>query len=172
MRHQSGFSVLSLLFVAVAMLAGLAFALTGRGPGVQGQLNAQKTAELVAQAQLTLHRITKCATDHPGGDNGTAWHKAYPRDAQPGSLAATALVCPGNGQNLWSGVDGVYAPAPIAGFAPWVYSNGSTALISITTPQPAAHAEAIAAAAQRLGPAATVTTTLTAGDTLSVKVIE
>jgi hypothetical protein len=98
----------------------LAFLLIGIGPNVQGPMNAQKTVQLVAQAQLILHRITKSATDYPNGDNGTILHKAYPVDAKPGALAVASLVCTGNNQNLWSGVDGVYPPAPIAGFEAWM----------------------------------------------------
>lgn len=172
MSRQSGFSVLSLLLTTVALMAGLSFILSGMGPSVQGQLNAQKAAQLVAQAQLIVHRLSKCATDHPEGDNGTALHKAYPIDAHPGPLAAAALVCPGNQRSLWSGVDGVYAPGPIAGFEPWTYSHGSPVVISITSAQPAADAAAVATAAQRLGLAAAATTTHAPGDTLTVRVIE
>jgi len=172
MSRQSGFSLLTLLLTAAALLAGLSFILVGAGPSVQGQVSAQKAAQLVAQAQLITHRLSKCATDYPGGDNGTPLHRAYPRDANPGPLAAAALVCPGSNQNLWSGVDGVYAPAAIAGFEAWTYSNGNPAVITITTLQPDAYAAAVAAAAQRLGGAAAATTINVAGDTLTVKVIE
>lgn len=172
MSRQSGFSLLTLLFTAAALAAGLSLVFIGAGPGTQGPLGMQKVAQLVAQAQLITHRLSKCATDYPAGDNGTPLHKAYPRDANPGPLAATSLVCPGSNQNLWSGVDGVYAPAAITGFEPWTYSNGSPAVITITTLQPEAYAAAVAVAAQRLGGAAAATTTNVAGDTLTVKVIE
>lgn len=155
------------LFDATTLVAGLAWVLMGSGPNVQGQSNRQKTAQLVAQAQLVMHRISKCAADHPGGDNGSGLHKAYPADAQPGPLAVTALVCPGSGQNLWSGVDGVYGPGPIAQFGAWTYTNASPAVITITASQPGAHTAAITAAAAQIGPAASAT-----ADTLSVKVIE
>jgi hypothetical protein len=172
MSRQSGFSVLSLLLLVAALLAGLAFVLVGTGPNIQGQLNAQSTAQLVAQAQLVVHRITKCATDYPNGNNGTGLHRAYPLDANPGALAVVSLVCPGSGQNLWNGVDGVYAPAPINGFAAWTYTHASPALISIQTLQPASYAAAIATAATRIGAAASTATTSVAGDTLNIKVIE
>ncbi len=172
MSRQSGFSVLTLLLLVAALMAGLVFVLIGTGPNIQGQLSAQSTAQLVAQGQLILHRITKCATDYPNGDNGTALHKAYPMDTHPGALAITSLVCPGSSQNLWSGVDGVYPPAPITGFAAWTYTNASPAVISIQTLQPASYAAAITAAATRMGAAASSTTTVSAGDTLTIKVIE
>ena len=167
MRRQTGFSALTLLMLAVSLMAGLAFVLIGAGPNIGGQLNAQKTAQLVAQAQFIVHRIVKCATDYPNGDNGMALHKAYPADARPGALAVSALACPGNGQNLWSGTDGVYPPAPIADFAAWTYTNTSPAIIAISSTQPVAYAPALAAAAARIGTAASAST-----DTLTVKVIE
>jgi hypothetical protein len=170
--RESGFSVLTLLLLIAALIAGLTFVLIGTGPNIQGQISAQTKAQLVAQAQLILHRITKCATDYSNGNNGTAFHKAYPVDAHPGALAVDLLVCPGSSQNLWSGADGVYAPAPINGFTAWGYINDSTAVISIQTLQPAIYAGAIAAAASKIGIAASTTTTSSADDTLLIKVIE
>jgi hypothetical protein len=126
----------------------------------------------VAQAQLVVHRISKCATDYPNGNNGTGLHQAYPLDANPGALAVSSLVCPGSNQNLWSGVDGVYAPSPIAGFAAWTYTNASPAVISIQTLQPSSYATAIASAASKIGVAASSTTTSSAGDTLTIKVLQ
>ncbi len=162
--------------LVVSLAAGLAFLLIGSGPNVQGQMSAQKTAQLVAQAQLILHRITKCATDYPAGDNGTTYHKAYPKDANSGTpvaLAVTLLVCPGNNQNLWSGIDGVYAPAPIEGFDAWTYINAYPAVIAIKTLQPDPYTVAIAQAVLKIGTASASSTTGTvADDTLTVKVIE
>jgi type II secretory pathway pseudopilin PulG len=169
MHRQSGFSVLTLLLLIATLVAGLAFVLIGTGPNIQSQLSAQSTAQLVAQAQLILHRISKCATDYPNGNNGSGLHPAYPLDANPGSLAVSALVCPGSGQNLWSGVDSVYAPAPISGFAAWTYTNASPAVIAIQTPQPGSYAAAITSTAAKIGAAAS---TNIAGDTLTIKVIE
>lgn len=167
MSRQAGLSLLSLLVVAVVLLAGLSYVLIGTGPSVPWQLNTQRAAQLVAQAQLIVHRITKCAVDYPNGDNGMAVHKAYPADSNPGALAVSALVCPGNGQNLWSGVDGVYAPAPIAQLGEWTYTNVSPAIIRITANDPNALAAALARAAAQIGPAASAT-----ANTLTVKVIE
>jgi hypothetical protein len=172
MHRQSGFSVLTLLLLVAALMAGLAFVLIGTGPNIQSQLSAQSTAQLVAQAQLIVHRISKCATDYPNGNNGSGLHRAYPPDTTPGALAVASLVCPGSGQNLWSGVDGVYAPSPIAGFAAWTYTNASPAVISIQTLQPATYAAAIASAANKIGVAASSTTTSSAGDTLTIKVLQ
>lgn len=172
MSRQPGYSVLTLLLVVCGLAAGLAFVLIGSGPNVQGQLAAQRAAQLVAQAQLISHRITKCATDYPSGDNGTSLHKAYPADTNPGALAVDLLTCPGNSQNLWSGADGVYAPAPATGFGAWTYTNANPAVISIQTLQPDTYVAAIATAASRLGSVATIGTTTVAGDTLRIKVIE
>ena len=172
MSRQSGFSVLTLLLVVCALAAGLAFVLIGSGPNVQGQLAAQRAAQLVAQAQLITHRITKCATDYPSGDNGSGLHKAYPLDANPGALAVDQLQCPGNNQNLWSGTDGVYAPAPAPGFGSWTYTNGNPVVISIQTLQPETYVAAVATAASRLGTVASIGTTGVANDTLTIKVIE
>lgn len=167
MTRQSGISLLSMLVVAAVLLAGLSYALMGSTPAVSGQLNAQRATQLVAQAQLIVHRITKCAVDYPNGDNGMGLHKAYPADANPGPLAINDLVCPGNGQNLWSGVDGVYAPAALAQFGSWTYTNASPATISITATEPGSLAATLSRAAAQIGPAASAT-----ADTLSVKVIE
>lgn len=180
MRRQSGFSVLSLLLLAATLLAGLTFVLIGSGPNVQGQLTAQTSAQLVAQAQLIVHRISKCATDYPNGDNGTGFHKPYPKDANPISpntptpLAVSALTCPGNNnQNLWSGTDGVYPPVPITGFGAWMYLNDSTATIFIVANQPSPNTSAIALAISKIGAAtASATQTTVAGDTLTVEVIK
>jgi hypothetical protein len=180
MHRQSGFSVLTLLLLAATLLASLTFAFIGGGPNVQGQLNAQKTAQLVAQAQLIAHRITKCATDYPAGNNGTSFHQPYPKDANPvvpntpTALAVSALTCPGNNsQNLWSGADGVYAPAPIADFGVWKYTNANPAVIAITTDKPDPYNVAIAQAVLKIGAAvASATTVNIAGDTLTMKVIE
>ena len=180
MRRQSGFSVLTLLLLAASMLAGLTFVLIGSGPNVQGQLTAQTSAQLVAQAQLIVHRITKCATDYPNGDNGTGFHKPYPKDDNPISpntptpLAVSELTCSGNNnQNLWSGTDGVYPPVPITGFGTWMYLNDSTAKIYITTTKPDAYTSAIAQAVSKIGAAtASATQTTVAGDTLTVEVIK
>lgn len=156
--------MLTLLLLVTAMAGGLVFTLIGTGPNVQGQTSAQKTAQLIAQAQLIVHRIVKCATDYPGGDNGTAFHKAYPAGSP---TLVKDLICPGNSQNLWSGSDGVYLPASPTGFGDWNYTNAATVSISITSSQPAAYASSIATAATRIGAAASAT-----ADTLTVKIIE
>lgn len=167
MTRQSGISLLSLLVLIAVLLAGLSFTLIGPSPSVSGQLNTQRAVQLVAQAQLIVHRIAKCAVDYPNGNNGMAVHTAYPADANPGPLAVQDLVCPGNGQNLWSGVDGVYAPAPLAQFGGWTYSNASPATISITSTEPHLFAATLDRAATQIGPAASAT-----ADTLTVKVVE
>lgn len=172
MLRQTGISLLSLLIVAAVLLAGLSFALIGTGPSVSGQLNTQRAAQLVAQAQLIVHRITKCAVDYPNGNNGMAVHKAYPTDSTTSPalgppLPIKNLVCPGNNQNLWSGVDGVYAPAPLAQFGDWTYTNASPAIIRITATDSNDLAAALDRAATQIGPAASAS-----ADTLTVKVIE
>jgi hypothetical protein len=167
MHRQTGFSVLTLMILAIALLTGLAFLLIGSGPNVQGQLNTQRSAELIAQAQLIAHRLTQCTTDYPQGDNGTAFHKAYPRDTNPGARAVADLICPGSNQNLWSGVDGVYLPQAPSGFNAWQYTNTATASISITSTAANTYASAIANAASKIGNAASATPS-----TLTVKIIE
>ncbi len=165
--RQSGFSVLTVILLTVVVAAGLVYLLIGVGPNVAGMMSSQKTTQLVAQAQFIVHRIAKCATDYPNGNNGQATHSAYPLDGNPGAISASLLVCPGNAQNLWSGVDGVYFPVPISDFAGWTYTNSSPVTISITSNQPAAYAGALADAVTRLGPVASST-----DSTLTVKVIE
>lgn len=159
--------MLTLLLVVTAVLGGLLFSLIGGGPNVPGQVSSQKSAQLVAQAQLIVHRIVKCATDFPQGDNGTGVHKPYPLDANPGAIAVASLVCPGSSQNLWSGVDGVYAPVVPGGFGGWMYTKTVPVTISITSIQPGVYSASIVQAAARLGVAASAS-----ADSLSVKVIE
>ena len=168
MSRQSGISIITLLLLVVSFAAGVAYLLVGAGPNVQGQLNAQKTAQLVAQAQLIVHRITKCATDYPEADNGSTVHKAYPLGAD--ALVST-LTCPITGNpNLWSGVDGVYPPVPIEGFGDWKYTKATivgaatSISISITASQPTVYAAALTQAASKMGtpkPARVAASTLT-----------
>lgn len=153
--------------MCAAVAAGVVFLVASPGANVAGLMSRQKTSQLVAQAEFIAQRIAKCATDYPAGNNGMALHKAYPADANPGSVAVSTLVCPGNGQNLWSGVDGVYQPAPIADFSAWTYQAGSPVSIAITANVSGAYTSAIADAAARLGSAAVATS-----DTLTLKVIE
>lgn len=167
MPHQTGFSILTFLLAAVVLLGSLIFVFIGSGPNVQGQLNTQRSAELIAQAQLIAHRLTQCASDYPQGDNGTTFHKAYPPDANPGARAVADLICPGSNQNLWSGVDGVYLPQAPSGFNAWQYTNTATASISITSTAANTYASAIANAASKIGNAASAT-----ANTLTVKIIE
>ncbi len=134
------------------------------GVSTQGQLQVQKSAQVAAQANLIVHRISKCVTDYPNGDNGSPTYKTYPADTAP---AVSALICPGSGQNLWSGVDGVFYPAPITGFGAWVYSKAGPVTIAIASTDPAANVVAIASAATKLGPAATAT-----ASSLTVKIVQ
>lgn len=166
-RRQAGFSILTLLALTITLVAGVAFVLIGSGPNVSGQMNAQRTSQLVAQAQLIMQRIVKCATDYSEFNTGSS---AYPVDANPGELAVANLVCPRNNQNLWSGVDGVYLPSVPTGFAAWQYTNDSVSgriSIAITTSQPAEHAFSISAAASKIGPAATAT-----ANSLTIKILK
>jgi hypothetical protein len=151
-----------MLLLAVSLAGAVLFVLSSTGVSIQGQLNSQKSTQLGAQAQLLSHRIVKCATDYPNGSNGESFHPAYPLDG-----AVNTLTCPGSGQNLWSGVDGVYAPAPISGFGTWSYDHAQPISISITAIQPGSYTQAIAAAAQKIGASATAS-----ADTLTVKIIE
>ncbi len=155
MPRQAGFSILTLLALTVTLVAGLAFVLIGSGPNVPGQMNAQRTSQLVAQAQLIMQRIVKCATDYSEFNTAST---GYPVDASPGALAVANLVCPANSQNLWSGVDGVYLPTAPTGFGAWQYTNDTGTgqiSIAITSTPPADYAISLSAAASKIGPAAT-----------------
>jgi len=166
-RRQQGFSVLTLLFGAIILAAGLAFLLIGNGPNMAGMVAGQKSTQLIAQAQFIAQRIVKCATDYPAGNNGQASHINYPADGNPGAIPVAALVCPGSGQNLWSGADGVYLPVAITDFSGWTYTNASPVVISVTAIRPGQYTAAISDAATHLGSSA-----IASGDTLTVKVIE
>ena len=167
MRQQRGVSLVTMLVLVVIIAAALAYLLVGAGLNVSGMLAGQKATQLAAQAEFIVQRIAKCATDYPGGNNGLATHSAYPLDGNPGAISVASLVCPGNSQNLWTGVDGVYLPVPITDFSAWTYTNSSPVSVSISPTQAGTYATALAAAAARLGSVASVT-----GSTLTVKVIE
>ena len=169
MQKQRGFSVLSLVLLIVGVAIALAYVIMGNGVNTAGIMANQKAAQLVAQAEFIAQRIAKCATDYPEGNNGSPSHihLAYPLDANPGSMAINSLVCPGNGQNLWTGQDGVYAPSPISDFSSWTYTNSSPVTISISSNVPGSYTSAIATAATRLGSAANGT-----ASSLTLKVVE
>lgn len=150
-----------MLVLTVTLVAGLAFVLIGSGPNVQGQMNAQRTSQLVAQAQLIVQRIVKCATDY-SEFNTTA--SGYPAGS---GVPVANLLCPANSQNLWSGVDGVYLPSAPASFGAWQYTNDGRISIAITSSLPAEHAFSISAAASKIGPAATAT-----ANSLTIKILE
>lgn len=160
-RRQYGFSFISLLLLAVALISSLAYILIASGPNVPGQLNVQKTSQLVAQTQFISQRIVKCATDY----------SEFNVDSSPaytvGSLPVANLMCPPNSTNgLWNGVDGVFLPAPPTGFNAWQYVNDSVSgniYITISSISPVNYATVISAAASKIGPAADTTT-----DTLTV----
>ena len=169
MPRQSGFSLLMLIGLVVMLAAGLTFLLISPGTNVQGQTNSYKTTQLVAQAQLIVHRISKCAVDNSNSNNYTSIHIPYPLGA---SKPVAELTCPTpSAPNLWSGADGVYPPAPIDGFGAWFYTKAVAAnaptVIYIASTQPNAYTAAISAAAAKIGSAASA-----AADTLTVEVIK
>jgi len=164
MNRQAGFSILTLLTLSIALVAALAFVLVGSGPNVSGQMNAQRTSQLVAQAQLIIQRIVKCATDYSEFNTAAS---GYPAGS---GVPVANLLCPANSQNLWSGVDGVYLPSAPASFGPWQYTNDTGTgriSIAITSSQPAEHAFSISATASKIGPAATAT-----ANSLTIKILE
>ena len=154
-----------MFFIAAAgILGGSVFLLVGSGAFVSAQVDRNLASQLVAQGQLIAHRVAKCAADYPQGDNGTGSFRAYP--AGEGVLVS-ALECPGNHQNLWSGVDGVYLPAKPPDFSDWRYSKSGPVRIEITSQRPAAHVGVLQNVAGRLGGAASVN-----AGTLTIKIIE
>lgn len=164
MSRQAGFSILTLLALTVTLVAGLAFVLIGSGPNVPGQMNSQRTSQLVAQAQLIMQRIVKCATDY------SEFNTASPGYPAGSGVPVANLMCPANSQNLWSGVNGVYLPTAPTGFGAWQYTNDSgigRISIVITSSQPVEHTFSISAAASRIGPAATAT-----ANSLTIKILE
>ncbi len=173
MVRQSGVSILAILLVVVTLAGGMAYLLVTSGSNVQAHRNTQVTAQLVAQAQLIAHRVTKCATDYPENNDGSSIHAAYPAgNATP----VTSLICPTPNMNLWSGVDGVFPPTPIDGFGAWTYTKaanpGEETYIEITSSQPSVHAAALSASAAKMGVAASVQTKSVVGDTLKLVIIK
>jgi hypothetical protein len=174
MPRQSGVSIITVLLIVVTLAGGMAYLLVATGPNVQNHRNTQTTTQLIAQAQLIAHRITKCATDYSEANNGSTVHKAYPLGTD---AAVTSLTCPTVANpNLWSGVDGVFPPTPIDGFGAWKYTKainlGDPTFIEITSSQPSAHSAAMSAAATKMGAAASVQTKTVVGDTLRLVIIQ
>ncbi|MEY4593362.1 MAG: hypothetical protein RIR18_2257 [Pseudomonadota bacterium] len=165
-HKQSGFSLLTIMLMAVALASGLAYFVVNAGLNVQGQMNNIRTNQLVAQAQFIAQRIAKCATDYPDGNNGTGFHIPYPAGST--TVNVPTLTCPKTTQNLWSGVDGVYLLQPPEGFGAWSYINDGTGVkISITANDPTAYATPISSAATRIGTQASSTS-----DTLSMFILQ
>ncbi|MBK3780206.1 hypothetical protein G3A43_08040 [Paraburkholderia aspalathi] len=125
-RRQRGFAVLPLLMVAV-VLAGavIAFVAYSDTSGLRNQAYSDAGAQVAVQANFLRARINLCGADYPDGANGTSYRPALPAAATV--VAVSTLVCPGTGQNLWLGTDGVTLP-PVPKFmtGTWQFTNDST----------------------------------------------
>lgn len=119
--------------------------------GLRNQAFADAGSQVATQANLIRTRILLCGSDYPDGSNGTSYRPALPAGSP--AIAVSTLVCPGTGQNIWTGNDGVsLPPSPKFMSAPWQYANdGTSARIAI-----AGDTAALTQAANRLGAEATV----------------
>jgi hypothetical protein len=149
--NSKGFVAIGLLVLIIALMALIGIAIA-KGSNMFNKATAinNTITQLVAQANLIRQKIVQCATEYPEGDNGTSYHKPYPSGS--GVLVST-LTCPGapaGGNNLWSGIDGVFLPQTPTGFNSWVYTNDATSVrISIQTTNTAAYSTAMQQAAAK-----------------------
>jgi hypothetical protein len=117
------------------------------------ELSQASAAEIISQSDGIRSQIMKCGLIYPSGDNGTSLsvgsRKRYPRADSETELAS--LICPGNGENIWNGVNGLQAPAQILYMGGWKLVNDATNLRLTITGQEAVGAAAIERAQRRIG---------------------
>jgi hypothetical protein len=145
--RQRGFAVLPMLMVAVILAVVVtAFVAQSDTSGLRNQAYTNAAAQVATQANFIRARILLCGSDYPDGVNGTSYRPALP--AAVTATAVSALVCPGTGQNLWVGTDGVTLPvAPAFMSSGWAFTNdGTSARLTIT-----GDSRTLTFAAQRLG---------------------
>ncbi|MEX3983829.1 hypothetical protein AB4Y45_33125 [Paraburkholderia sp. EG287A] len=156
--RERGFAVLPMLMVAVVLAGAVAaFVAFSDTSGLRNQAYSDAGAQVAVQASFLRARITLCGSDYPDGVNGTAYRPALPAAAT--TVAVGTLICPGTGQNLWLGTDGVtLPPAPKFMTGAWQFVNdGTSARLTIT-----GDSRALGVAQQRLGADAALSgTTLT-----------
>lgn len=151
-KNQQGFAVLAALIMAVVLVGALtqmvAFSDT---MGLRNQAYGNAAAQVAAQADLIRTRVLLCGSDYPDGNNGTSYHPALPGGT---GVSVGLMTCPGTGQNLWSGTDGVTLPPPpkFMGGVWWYTNDVAGARIAIGGDQ-----ATLSMAAARLGSMATVT---------------
>lgn len=152
-RQPRGYAVLVAVLGAVVLVGALTyFSASSDTMGLRNQAYANAAAQVAAQADFIRTRTLLCGSDYPDGSNGTSYRPALP--AATAGVSATAMVCPGTGQNLWVGTDGVtLPPQPKFMTSGWSYVNDATsARIAITGDQ-----TTLTMAVNRLGSAATLT---------------
>ncbi|MGX0939599.1 hypothetical protein ACUXQ2_005695 [Cupriavidus metallidurans] len=112
--------------MAVVLVAALTrFVAFSDTTGLRNQAFSEAASQLAAQANFIRTRILLCGSDFPDGNNATGYRPALP--AGTPSVAASTLICPGTGQNLWAGTDGVsLPPAPKYMGGVWQYANDAT----------------------------------------------
>ena len=157
--YQRGF--ISYVFLVIALLAIVGFAaakMSRAGTHEKWTFDARNT--ILDQYTTIRTRVISCGINYPSGNNGTGFHIRFP--ATPVSTLVSDMVCPGQtlANNLWTGVGGLTAPVPPAGFSPWIYTNDGTSIrISLTATVGTTDLQAMRvlnATATKLGSIATV----------------
>jgi len=145
----------ALLWTVVAALIVSVVAAVSLNAGWATNANSQITnscaSQLVASGRLVESMIAHCAMDYPTGNNGTAFRLSYPAGAT--AVDVNTLTCPGSGQNLSSGTNGIALPANInSTFSDWYYINDVTSLrIYTTTSAPAKYGACLTQAQKFFG---------------------
>lgn len=163
-KPQTGFAVLSVLLATIALLALVATAIgtMSRGPDMASGVGVEAAAmQIVGQTAGPMAQLALCAMSWPLADNGTGFHPRYPG----GSGTVRSRDCPGTGARIFDVTNGFVMVAPPPGYAGWDYVNDAASVRITLTANDAGHVPALVRAAQKIGPAASVT-----GSTLSVMV--
>lgn len=155
-----------MMIMAAMIVASLSYLIGGNGLASTAITSNNKSAQIVAQANLILQQIYGCVSNYPTGNNGGSFHLAYP--ATPTASLVSNLVCPGTSANLWTGVDGIYLPTMPGDFGAWTYTNDATSVrIATTTTNLTAWQGAMTNAAAKFGAQASIS-----GSTLTITVTQ
>ena len=130
-RNQSGMAILIMILMIVVIMAAVTYVVSQPGPNTQSMVTSNVAAQIVAQAQMIRQQIESCVTNYPNGNNGGTAYLPYPATPTPATGTpfdqnwVSSLVCPGSGQNLFTGVgsSGVFLPPQPSGMTAWRYSN-------------------------------------------------
>lgn len=132
-RSQAGF-IAGYAIAGITLISIVGFGMTHMTRSSATKAYIFNTSKKL-QAQIsTIHgALTTCALMYPSGDNGTAFHKAFPAGT---GVPVLDLNCPGSphtNKNLWTGRNGQVPPLIPTGMTAWTYTNDATGIFITTT---------------------------------------